>query len=296
MNSTQKKNAFTLIELLVVIAIIAILAAILFPVFAQAKAAAKRTASLSNAKQLSLGILQYAAANNDGFVLGDSWGGRSVDARITLGGLNWKNWSQLVAPFVKNDDLWDDPLAPAYKYDPALANQQVKYLYEAKNASYGYNSTWLAPVTDGATAGTFVHTGKSQSALANVAQTVLMTSSWAQPESTLAYNSVRWFGAGSMTWAARVDPPDCNSLPQYCFGNWGTGGNTYTTLRQSYEAGAQTGGVAVRANNGTIVVFADGHAARLSIGALAAGTTWSKDVVNSTVAVNDESKYLWDDK
>ena len=51
------KKAFTLIELLVVIAIIAILAAILFPVFAQAKAAAKKTSSLSNVKELALGSI-----------------------------------------------------------------------------------------------------------------------------------------------------------------------------------------------------------------------------------------------
>src|SRR5579872_4907586 len=53
------RKAFTLIELLVVIAIIAILAAILFPVFAQAKAAAKKTQALSNSKQLMLGYLMY---------------------------------------------------------------------------------------------------------------------------------------------------------------------------------------------------------------------------------------------
>ena len=56
------KKAFTLIELLVVIAIIAILAAILFPVFAQAKLAAKKTSALSNSKQLGLGAIMY---NND---------------------------------------------------------------------------------------------------------------------------------------------------------------------------------------------------------------------------------------
>ncbi|RYD72127.1 MAG: prepilin-type N-terminal cleavage/methylation domain-containing protein, partial [Verrucomicrobiaceae bacterium] len=56
----QRRNAFTLIELLVVIAIIAILAAILFPVFAQAKAAAKKTADLSNQKQIATANLMYS--------------------------------------------------------------------------------------------------------------------------------------------------------------------------------------------------------------------------------------------
>ena len=59
------KRAFTLIELLVVIAIIAILAAILFPVFAQAKEAAKKTACLSNAKQIALGAQLYSGDSDD---------------------------------------------------------------------------------------------------------------------------------------------------------------------------------------------------------------------------------------
>ena len=63
MNSARR--AFTLIELLVVIAIIAILAAILFPVFAQAKAAAKKTASLSNDKQIALGAIMYGGDVDD---------------------------------------------------------------------------------------------------------------------------------------------------------------------------------------------------------------------------------------
>ena len=59
-NSSQSpKRGFTLIELLVVIAIIAILAAILFPVFAQAREKARQTSCLSNTKQLSLGFMQY---------------------------------------------------------------------------------------------------------------------------------------------------------------------------------------------------------------------------------------------
>lgn len=65
----MRKNAFTLIELLVVIAIIAILAAILFPVFAQAKAAAKKTQDLTQMKQVGTGIVMYAADYDDNFPL-----------------------------------------------------------------------------------------------------------------------------------------------------------------------------------------------------------------------------------
>lgn len=55
----MKEKGFTLIELLVVIAIIAILAAILFPVFARAREKARQTSCLSNLKQLALGVLMY---------------------------------------------------------------------------------------------------------------------------------------------------------------------------------------------------------------------------------------------
>ena len=74
----MNRRAFTLIELLVVIAIIAILAAILFPVFAQAKLAAKKAVSISNQKQLGLAMLMYANdyddmyARQDGCTLNDS--------------------------------------------------------------------------------------------------------------------------------------------------------------------------------------------------------------------------------
>ncbi|MDR3687968.1 MAG: prepilin-type N-terminal cleavage/methylation domain-containing protein [Fimbriimonas sp.] len=63
----MKPKAFTLIELLVVIAIIAILAAILFPVFAQAKAAAKKTACLSNGNQIGIALMLYLGDNDDIF-------------------------------------------------------------------------------------------------------------------------------------------------------------------------------------------------------------------------------------
>src|SRR6476469_8467481 len=64
---TQSREGFTLIELLVVIAIIAILAAILFPVFAQAREKARAISCLSNTKQISLGFAMYNQDYDEGF-------------------------------------------------------------------------------------------------------------------------------------------------------------------------------------------------------------------------------------
>src|SRR5690348_3498076 len=69
-----KPTGFTLIELLVVIAIIAILAAILFPVFAQAREKARQTACLSNLKQIGLGTMMYAEDYDETYFSGWMWG------------------------------------------------------------------------------------------------------------------------------------------------------------------------------------------------------------------------------
>jgi len=87
----MNRKAFTLIELLVVIAIIAILAAILFPVFAQAKLAAKKTASISNQKQISLGLTMYEGDVDD--IIPQSQYGTG-DFQVS--------WAAMIYPYIKN--------------------------------------------------------------------------------------------------------------------------------------------------------------------------------------------------
>jgi prepilin-type N-terminal cleavage/methylation domain-containing protein/prepilin-type processing-associated H-X9-DG protein len=97
------KKAFTLIELLVVIAIIAILAAILFPVFAQAKAAAKKTQDLSNMKQLGTGMQLYLGDSEDVYP-------QAYYYKNDLGDLDgYVHWSATVYPYVKNKQIFVAP-------------------------------------------------------------------------------------------------------------------------------------------------------------------------------------------
>jgi len=124
-------KAFTLIELLVVIAIIAILAAILFPVFAQAKASAKRTSSLSNQKQITLSMFLYTGdyddvyARNDDCIpysslnplLKDAAHNASPGQGCTPDGstsfynrMNHFSWPKWVMPYVKNVDMFFNPV------------------------------------------------------------------------------------------------------------------------------------------------------------------------------------------
>lgn len=131
MKSSQSRmaaRAFTLIELLVVIAIIAILAAILFPVFAQAREKARQTTCSSNERQLGLSILQYTQDFDENFPCGSN-DGQGNDGR---------GWAGQVYAYVKNAQMYKCP------DDPTVDTSAAENIM-----SYGYNSNlspnpWLA--------------------------------------------------------------------------------------------------------------------------------------------------------
>ena len=111
----HRSRAFTLIELLVVIAIIAILAAILFPVFAQAKLAAKKTTDLSNLKQLSLSLNMYGTDFDDtdpitSPVLAPSFYTMPIDRTPTANPTNRSIfWANSIQPYVKSYAMYKGP-------------------------------------------------------------------------------------------------------------------------------------------------------------------------------------------
>jgi prepilin-type N-terminal cleavage/methylation domain-containing protein/prepilin-type processing-associated H-X9-DG protein len=101
---SRMANAFTLIELLVVIAIIAILAAILFPVFAQAREKARQTSCLSNLKQIGLGLTIYCQDYDEMMPLAFA-----RIAPINGGTENRIPYDQQIKPYVKNDQIFKCP-------------------------------------------------------------------------------------------------------------------------------------------------------------------------------------------
>ena len=148
----RMKTAFTLIELLVVIAIIAILAAILFPVFAQAKAAAKKTADLSNIKQMGTAAAMYSNDFDDlnpqqcGKFYGN-WGygyGNLVPANL-IGTGGYADFSasyvmNAMQPYVKSYQVMQIPGAPSFNvwgsYPLAVTPQSATYTFNGLLTSY----------------------------------------------------------------------------------------------------------------------------------------------------------------
>jgi len=106
----RPRAGFTLIELLVVIAIIAILAAILFPVFARAREAARKASCQSNLKQLSLGFAMYLTDYDQRFPMAGWW---DFDPQSAS-----NDWQNAIYPYIKNAKVYTCPSSSDFQVNP----------------------------------------------------------------------------------------------------------------------------------------------------------------------------------
>lgn len=144
-SASSKRNAFTLIELLVVIAIIAILASILFPVFARARENARRTSCLSNLKQIGLGIMQYTQDYDERlpqalYNTSQTYSGTEVTPAksftTTTGALtrdHYLTWMDFIFPYVKSTQVF---VCPSASIDTSVTPNRKP----TDTPSYGYNN------------------------------------------------------------------------------------------------------------------------------------------------------------
>ncbi|BDI33211.1 hypothetical protein CCAX7_52620 [Capsulimonas corticalis] len=243
MSNVQSKRAsgFTLIELLVVIAIIAILAAILFPVFAKAREKARQISCASNLKQIGLGIMQYTQDNDENYPTGTG----------SLG----QGWAGTVYPYVKSTGVFKCP-------DDPQAGQVSGAGVVSYTVSYAGNLNFLR--TDGSGSPTDPHSGQSLASLSSPAKTVLLC------EITGIYgpitNSPEFGGANGVVSAVTNGPFDAAVYP--FIGNFSQGGHMRTGCLGGLDCSAQVnrngGGYGFDSKtglhtDGSNYLLADGH-------------------------------------
>jgi prepilin-type N-terminal cleavage/methylation domain-containing protein/prepilin-type processing-associated H-X9-DG protein len=240
----MRKKAFTLIELLVVIAIIAILAAILFPVFAQAKLAAKKTQTLSNMKQLALASLIYASDYDDMYHL--------IRTRHTANPakpLNWATGSEdLLEPYVKNVQLHDDVLDPVTRDDcgtPFGSKMSFSWTHYRSDdirvfGVHGYNAPTWTPAQ--------ARWSLTQTAVGSPASTINMYPLWTTASYSNGYTYYRYY-------TDDLAPAPANGIPSY------PQALSFTWCSAQPNAGRMSiGAVDGRTNYG----FVDGHVKTMS--------------------------------
>ncbi len=233
---TNTRRAFTLIELLVVIAIIAILAAILFPVFQKVRENARRTACMSNLKQVALAVIQYQQDNEEQYVHTEL-GGDIDDAHEYY-------WGDMLQPYLKSWAVLTCPDASnpiQFKMGVTTTSQQWSYHYGI-NDIIDSSAACTANADDPACRHIGV-AGQSLAAVTTPAATVLIADN--APGTTDTGNG----SAGAS-----------NQLTDLSHGrheiNWQLGSRDTTHL--SVNGKSQDG--YPRHNDGFVLVMADGHA------------------------------------
>lgn len=272
------RKAFTLIELLVVIAIIAILAAILFPVFAQAKAAAKKASDLSNFKQTGLAQMMYQEDTDDvaaPLMTSDA----AFFVTYNPNNVNEFMWGQLTYPYQKNWQIHFNPadgnanIANAYKNwgVTAASSQKAREYAIAGNSCEGYNYMAFSPMDANAH---FMPVNMSQ--VTEPAQCIMHADSMWDKSGNTPIGGGNWF-VEAPHWAF--------SGTAWWFGGW--------QLNQP-TSWLQYGGVYPIHSGGKVAntAFGDGHAKSLTTGAMLAGV--SVTAAQTITGVYNQDLYLWD--
>lgn len=247
----MKRRGFTLIELLVVIAIIAILAAILFPVFAQAKVAAKKASDLSNQKQLSLGSVMYSTDSDDFFPRNLYFATNSSGAWVED-----INWAKATLPYIKSGKATAYDVEGGLFQTPAMSQAGRGYAVHDKIMPSCVVTDWTNRKCDSAGPASV-----SQTQIGNLANKLLMTTTGVNPDwnympGSNMDSSWWWWGATGDKYDPGTKTCGNNSWPPAVYGSnagfrcYNQEGNVWPVFampRFRYAEGANVG-------------YADGHA------------------------------------
>ncbi len=293
------RRGFTLIELLVVIAIIAILAAILFPVFAQAREQARKTVCLSNCKQITLGVLMYVQDYDESVPPGADWAGHRGDSG---GDAQALTWPQLIQTYIKNWNLFRCPSDGQANDQMYLSNCLAGNGVTPNSASFcnsqagidfsrgfqtnfGYNYVYLSPTPN--LYPNDVRPGVSLGAIARPAHMILGV------DSTTWWISGTYPGCspiqGGYYWA---DPPSIDGSgnnPASWNQGWYFDPNAAPGSACNYN---QYGGAWPRHNGLMNVGFMDGHVKSMKPFDLLAGVRYKVQAPPDSEVVDQEA-YWW---
>jgi prepilin-type N-terminal cleavage/methylation domain-containing protein/prepilin-type processing-associated H-X9-DG protein len=244
---SPKNSGFTLIELLVVIAIIAILAAILFPVFAQAREKARQTACLSNTKQMGLAVAQYI---------------QDYDEMLPMGGYDTaarnSRWYRDIYPYIKSVGVFSCPsetrdtingvntnFNPVYQAATATRPEGPSY-----NGAYAANGNWFGYGTSSAGASFPISEMKDSAGTFIICEAAQLDS----PKVTAAGSSDglkpdNWNKLATRYADYRCTPPS----PRTSASQWSHYGIDDANFNYSRRPVG-------RHNGGLNVIYADGHA------------------------------------
>ena len=263
---TLISSGFTLIELLVVIAIIAILAAILFPVFAQARESARQTACLSNTKQIGLGLMMYVQDYDEKMPALFA-----NIAPINGGGLDRIPYDQQILPYIKNDGVYSCPSDSVQRQSEKGYMWNGDYIGKNRPRSYWYMTAIATQENYQKTGGgTDPNTGmsawESPTAIAQMeapADTISLVEIWIA-DNVSGSSAVSSYGSIGSTWdsaAANCDTgmlPGHNNPPKTDSDRW-YGTPDCLASDQTWQGYNITKGHREKGN----YVFADGHAKAL---------------------------------
>jgi len=268
----MRRRGFTLIELLVVIAIIAILAAILFPVFAQAREKARQTGCLSNFNQIGKATIMYKGDYDETmfpFMYGPGDGGFSYNWQIDF------TWPQMQAPYVKNWMVYRCPSDAKAREDVLLADMGANNASPTRFKEYcygltsdaGMNYMYLAPMMDPVTAQS---KGVKDSEVAKPSDCYMfIDSTWTFAGCDMPDGGGNWFVEAPSYWYSGAP---------WWFGGWAIDDCTNWL---------HYGGTFPRHTNSVNVDYFDGHCKSQRVGDMLSG------VNPRTYEVFDRQAYHW---
>ena len=289
MLSTRRRAGFTLIELLIVIAIISIIAAMLFPVFAQAREKARAVVCISNQRQAASANFEYIQDHDE--AVPPTF--RCEDGNEIFLGNQCTNyyatttWVTCLTPYVKSKWVFWCPDVEKNPFGEWSQTSHAIFPDYHELPAYGYNYAYLTP-ENGAALG-YCPTDAGYVDGVNVIPVKVRDIE--SPAQTILFTDMKYIGddVGGYTAGWGADPPTTENA---CYwGGWGVGAIGDDPALGGVNT--STGIVDPRHTGGVNVTFCDGHAKWLTPGRLAAGTNWYVGTDVYSIRITDLSQDLW---